>query len=116
MATTFTWSIDRMGTLQEPQPNFVAEVRWRLIGVNSIGTSTNENYEASIGDRTTLVATESTFIPYDQLTEEVVIGWLHNTLGVDGVNSAKAKVQTYIDNMINPPTVSLDTPLPWVQE
>ena len=122
MATTFTWSIDRISTFQEPQPNYVAEICWTLMGVddttpvpaNVIGVG--ENYMATVGDRTTLVATESTFIPYAELTEETLIGWVQNTLGVAGVNSAKAKVQAYIDRMITPPTVPLDTPLPWVQE
>ena len=117
MATTFSWSIDRMSTFQEPQPNYVAEVCWSLMGVNSIGTGENQTYQAIIGGRTTLVSTESTFIPYDQLTEEIVIGWLHNTLGVDGVNSAKAQIQSTLDKNMNPPsTVPLDTPLPWAQE
>ena len=121
MATTFTWSIDRMSTFQEPQPNYVAEVCWTLTCVDdtpvpnsSIGIG--ENYVVTLGGRTTLVATESTFIPYEELTEETVIGWLRNTLGVDGVNNAKAQAQAYIDRMINPPAVPLDTPLPWVQE
>jgi hypothetical protein len=69
-----------------------------------------------VGARTTLVATESTFVPYAELTEETLISWVQNTLGVAGVNSAKAQVQAYIDRMINPPAVPLDTPLPWVQE
>ena len=121
MATTFTWSIDRISTFQEPEPNYVSEVTWTLMGVNdtpvpdtSIGIG--ENYVATVGARTTLVATESTFVPYAELTEETLIGWVQNTLGVAGVNSAKAQVQAYIDRMINPPAVPLDTPLPWVQE
>jgi hypothetical protein len=122
MATTFTWSIDRISTFQEPQPNYVAEVCWTLMGVDDTtpvpadAIGIGENYVATVGDRTTLVATESTFIPYAELTEETLIGWLQNTLGVSGVNSAKAKVQAYIDRMINPSTgVPKDTPLPWVQ-
>jgi hypothetical protein len=111
MATIFTWSIDRMSTLQEPQQNFVVEVVWRLTGVDEI-------YSPCIGNRITLNSTSSeTFIPYEELTEEIVIAWVLDALGVDGVNSAKAQVQAYIDRMINPPTVvALDTPLPWVQE
>jgi hypothetical protein len=118
--TTFTWSIDRISTFQEPEPNYVSEVTWTLTGVNdtpvpdtSIGIG--ENYVATVGGRTTIVATESTFVPYAELTEETLIGWVQNTLGVAGVNSAKAQVQAYIDRMITPPTVPLDTPLPWVQ-
>ena len=109
MATTFTWSIDRMSTVQEPQPNYVAEVCWTVMGAD--GT-----YTASVSSRYILPTTESTFVTYEELTEETVINWVQNALGVDGVNSAKAQVQGYIDKQINPPTVvPLNTPLPWVQ-
>ena len=110
MATTFTWSIDQMSTIQEPQPNYVVEVCWTLMADDG-------NYVASVSSRHVLPNTESTFVPYEELTEETVFNWIQNALGVDGVNSAKAQVQGYIDKQINPPTVvALDTPLPWVQE
>ena len=110
MATIFTWSIDQMSTIQEPQPNYVAEVCWSIMGVDGM-------YTAIVSSRYVLPNTESTFVPYEELTEETVINWIQNALGVDGVNNAKAQVQGYIDKQINPPTVvPLDTPLPWVQE
>jgi hypothetical protein len=108
--TTFTWSIDRISTFQEPEPNYVSEVTWSLIGNDT-------NYRVEIGDRTVLKQVESTFIPYNELTEATVISWLEDTLGVEGVAAAKAKVQGYIDNIISPPAVvSEDTPLPWVTQ
>ena len=110
MATTFTWSIDQMSTIQEPQPNYVVEVCWTIMGNDG-------NYVASVSSRHVLPNTESTFVPYEELTEETVINWIQNALGVEGVNSAKAQVQGYIDKQINPPTVVPSvTPLPWVQE
>ena len=106
--TTFTWSIVRINTIQEPQANYVTEVAWSLVGNDT-------NYRVEIGDRTVLKQVESTFIPYNELTEATVISWLEDTLGVEGVAAAKAKVQGYIDNIISPPTVvPKDTPLPWV--
>jgi hypothetical protein len=110
MATIFTWSIDQMSTIQEPQPNYVVEVCWTIMGDDG-------NYVASVSSRHVLPNTESTFVPYEELTEETVFNWIQNALGVDGVNSAKAQVQGYIDKQINPPTVVPSvTPLPWVQE
>ena len=53
----------------------------------------------------------SPFTPYDQLTEEKVIGWVQTGLGAEGVAAAELQVQNAIDNLINPPVVYL--PLPW---
>ena len=110
MATTFTWSIVRINTVQEPQANFVTEVAWCLVGNDT-------NYRVEIGDRTVLNQVESTFIPYNELTEATVISWLQDTLGVQGVADAEAKVQGRINNIISPPSVvPTDTPLPWVTQ
>ena len=110
MATTFTWSIVRINTVQEPQANYVTEVAWCLVGNDT-------NYRVEIGDRTVLNQVESTFIPYNELTEATVISWLQDTLGVQGVADAKAKVQGHINNIISPPAVvPTDTPLPWVTQ
>lgn len=109
MATTFTWTIVQINTLQSPQANYVTEVAWYLVG-----NDTNYHYGIEIGDRTVLNQVESTFIPYNELTEATVISWLKDTLGVQGVADAEAKIQGRIDSIINPPIeVPKDTPLPW---
>ena len=111
MATTYTWTIDGIRTLQEPQPDYVVEVAWHISGIDG-------NYGAGYGARTTLAASQgSTFIPYADLTEDEVIGWVQSTLGATGVAEVKGKIQLSIDQQITPPTVvPQDTPLPWVQE
>ena len=111
MATTYTWTIDGIRTLQEPQPNYVVEVAWSLSGVDG-------NYGASYGARTILsVPQDSAFIPYADLTEAEVIGWVQSTLGATGVAGVEGKIQLSIDQQITPPTVvPQDTPLPWIQE
>jgi hypothetical protein len=50
------------------------------------------------------------FIPYDELTQEIVLNWIWNS-GVSK-EATEANVQQQIDNKINPPIVS--PPLPWV--
>jgi hypothetical protein len=40
-----------------------------------------------------------TYIPYDQLTEAVVVGWVQTSLGKDDV---EASLQSQIDAQINP--------------
>jgi hypothetical protein len=101
--TTFTTRITAMYTLQQPDPNYVVNALWEVTGVD--GT-----YTASIGGNTQSSSEQSdNFIPYDQLTEEIVISWIPESQ----LMSAQACVQGQIDSMITPPVSPQNTPLPW---
>ena len=52
----------------------------------------------------------ATFVPYDQLTQEMVEGWLNAGLDVASID---ASLQAQIEEQKNPKVVSL--PLPWNQ-
>lgn len=107
MATTYTWTIDRMYTLQTPDPDYVVNVLWTLTGVDG-------QYTASIGGNTVFDSNQSgTFIPYQDLTPEIVIGWVQNNLGEQGIANYEANVQGQINSMITPPVSPENTPLPW---
>jgi hypothetical protein len=105
--TTFTWTIDQMYTLDTPEPGFVVNVLWMLTGVDG-------QYTASIGGNSQFTVQEGTFTPYDELTQEQVIGWVQNSLGADGIANFEANVQGQINSMITPPVSPQNTPLPWV--
>lgn len=111
MATTFTWTIDRMMTVQQPDPDYVVGVFWTLTGVDG-------EYSANIIGHTRLeVNDESTeFIPYDQLTPEIVIGWVKDSLGEQGVFNFEDNVNGQIASKKNPPVSPQVTPLPWSAE
>jgi hypothetical protein len=103
--TTFTTTITAMYTLQQPDPNYVVNAIWQVTGVDGSNT-------ASIGGNTQFDSQQATpFIPYDQLTEAVVIGWIPES----AITSAQACVQGQIDSMITPPVSPANTPLPWSQ-
>jgi hypothetical protein len=101
--TTFTTRITAMYTLQQPDPNYVVNALWEVTGVD--GTNT-----ASIGGNTQFDSQQSeTFIPYNELTEAIVIGWIPESQ----MTSAQACVQGQIDSMITPPVSPANTALPW---
>lgn len=107
MATTYTWTIKQMFTLQTPDPDYVVNVLWTLTGVDG-------QYTASIGGNTMFDSNQSgTFIPYQDLTPEIVIGWVQNNLGEQGIANYEANVQGQINSMITPPVSPENTPLPW---
>jgi hypothetical protein len=54
---------------------------------------------------------EATYVPYANLTEAQVIGWVQAALGEEQVAAYEANVAEQIANQINPPVVS--PALPW---
>lgn len=51
------------------------------------------------------------YIPYDELTEDKVIEWIKDALGVETVANFYSSVDEQINNKINPLTTSPE--LPW---
>lgn len=103
MTTQFTTTITAMYTLQTPDPDYVVNVLWTVTGVDG-------QYTGSIDGNTMFDSNQSsTFIPYDQLTEAIVIGWIPESQ----ITSAQQCVQGQIDSQITPPVSPENTPLPW---
>jgi hypothetical protein len=102
--TTFTTTINSLYTLNTPDPEYVVNVLWTVTGVDGAHT-------ASIGGNTQFDSSQvpETFIPYDQLTEATVLGWIP----ANQIDSAQACVQGQIDSLITPPVSPASTPLPW---
>jgi hypothetical protein len=104
MTTQFTTTIDRMYTLQTPDPDYVVNVLWTVTGVDGANT-------ASIGGNTQFNSAdqEGAFVPYESLTEAQVLAWIP----ANQIESAQACVQGQIDSMITPPVSPQSTTLPW---
>ena len=104
--TTFTTTITSMYTLDTPDPGYVVNVLYEVIGVDG-------EYTAKIGGNTTFNSADQTgpVTPYDQLTQAIVIGWIPE----NAMTSAQQCVQGQIDSMITPPVSPQNTALPWAQ-
>jgi hypothetical protein len=105
--TNYTWVITALytETIQNEQ-NYVVTAFYDVIGVDGIYTATSTNLARFS------TASVSTFIPYEDLTNNIVIGWIQNQLGVAGVSNIEASIQGQIDSQINPPVSPENTPLP----
>ena len=102
--TTFTTTVNAMYTMDTPEPGFVVNLLWTVTGVDGSNT-------ASIDGNSQFTVQDGTFVPYDQLTESEVIGWIPP----EQIASAQSNVQGQIDSMINPPVSPQSQPLPWAQ-
>ena len=107
--TQFTWLVTTLWTETiAGEQNYVVIASYDVTGID--GT-----YTASLSNTAQFsTANVSNFIPYEDLTNEIVIGWIQEELGVDGVANLEACIQGQIDSQINPPVVPQNTPLPWV--
>ena len=112
MATTFNLTIDQMYTLNNVagEPDYVVNVLWTLTGVDG-------EYTASIGGNTQLAVDDQdpNFVPYAELTPQIVTGWVEEALGEQGMANYEANVNGQIESMKNPPVTPQNTPLPWAQ-
>jgi len=103
-----TWLIEQMdcAVQQDGEADVVITAAWRCNGEQVDG---NKTYTGTIYGSSTFTYTGGEFTPYDQLTQEQVLGWCWSG-GVDK-DATEAAVQVQIDNLINPPVAIL--PLPW---
>ena len=53
---------------------------------------------------------DPTFVPFEELTEDVVIGWVKTQLGEEQVAEYEASLDAQLDALINPPIL---TGIPW---
>jgi len=107
MAITNTWSVVSMDAYPEYKGNadVVFTVHWTLNGTD--GTYNGSVY-GSVG---LTLDPEATYVPYADLTEAQVIGWVKEALGEESVTGYEENVAQQIANQINPPVVT--PPLPW---
>lgn len=107
MAVVNTWSVAQLDAYPEFDGNtdVVFTVHWTLNGID--GEHTGHVY----GSSAVLLNEGGTFVPYANLTEAQVIGWVQAALGEEQVAAYEANVAEQIANQINPPVVS--PALPW---
>lgn len=97
--TQFNWTIAQMDRTN-PE-GFVVTVHYRCDATDGDYTA------ATYGTVSYTEQPGETYIPYDDLTPEIVIGWVQDSLGKDVV---EASLQGQIDTQKNPPVIA---GLPW---
>jgi len=106
MTTQYSTTINSMYTLNTPNPDYVVNVLFTVSGTD--GTHT-----ASIDGNIQFAqeAKESGFIPYANLTEAIVLGWINEA--TDNQANYYANIDGQIASIVNPPVSPQNTPLPW---
>ncbi len=105
---TYTWKVTAVRTATvEEQSDFVVHVRWE-----KIGTDENGNTGVFIGATPlqTTLDPNGNFVPFNQLTEEMVIGWIQEIVVGSYEQHVNGRIQKQIDAKVN---VVAEPALPW---
>ena len=110
MANTYSWNcktVDCYPTFEE-ETDVVYNVHWRLTATSSEVDAEGNPYVASVyGTQSISTDDIENFIPFADLTNTIVTGWVETTMGDEEVASLKSNLDSNIESQINPTSVTL---------
>jgi len=103
MAVTYDWNCKTVDVhpQEEGQTDVVYNVHWIVTGVDGDYSATN------IGTQIVPLSEGGAFIPFEDLTNETVVGWTKEAMGQDEVDRIEASVASQIEALINPTSVTM---------
>jgi hypothetical protein len=104
---TYNWNFNPLESYPTAsgETDVVFLVHWQLYastgsyGASAIGTQNIATYQSG-----------STFIPFNELTKDIVYGWVTSSMGSDSVEAMYASLEQQIENQINPPILVQQAP------
>jgi len=109
MSNTYTWDCKTVDVYpnHDSHSDVVYNVHWRLNAESDQQDSEGNNYSASVYGTHSVNADDiSNFIPFADLTNDTVTGWVTTGMGEDEVQSLKDGLDSNIDSQINPTSVT----------
>ena len=111
MANTYSWQINALDTYpsQENFTDVVYNIHWGLTATSDQNDADGNAYAANfIGTQTVAVPDANDYTAFNDLTQEIVEGWLEaSDLDVDVI---KASLDAQITENITPTSVTKGTP------
>ena len=108
--TTYNWNCKTVDCYpeQDNEADVVYNVHWIVTGTSDQVDPQGSPYSATnIGTQTLDTSQITTFIPFDQLTNDEVVAWTKGAMGDEQVASIEASIQSQIDSLITPTSVTL---------
>ncbi len=107
---TYEWNCKTVDCYIETagESDVVYNVHWIVTGVSDTLNPEGEPYTSNdIGTQELKIDDITNFIPFDQLTNDEVVGWTKSTMGDEQVASIEAGIASAIELLINPVSVTL---------
>lgn len=107
--TTFEWNCKTVDVYPTSGDNtdVVYNVHWRVTGTSDQVDADGNAYTAtSIGTQTLSTEEIVDFVPFEDLTNEVVAGWVQAAMGEEAVANLETSLNNQIDALITPTSVT----------
>ena len=111
MANTYTWTVTGMSTLPDPPAPISDYVVWATYTVIASNNAEPPIIASIANNAEFSVSSTGELIPYDQLTQEIVLGWIQAQPGIMNTIQNILDQQIYVQE--HPPINPVPTPLPW---
>ncbi len=113
---TITWKVTNLDCYPTYDQNtdVVFTVHWDCLGNMTVATGSlsGSTYNSRLyGTTGVTYHSGSSFTPYNQLTQDQVLSWVFDAMGVQQKDNIEAGASAAIYTQINPPVIS--PPLPW---
>ena len=118
---TYSWNCRTVDCYPEQnnEADVVYNVHWSVTGVSDQVAPEGQPYSAtSIGTQSLDTSQITTFIPFEDLTNDEVVVWTQAAMGEEQVTSIEAGIESRINSLITPTSVTLviGEPIPPVEE
>ena len=103
---TYDWNCKTVDVVlqEEGLTDVVYNVHWIVTGTSDTYSST------SIGTQTVTLDESTPFIPFVDLTNDIVVGWTKDAMGEEQVASIESGIAGSIEKEINPVTATMQLP------
>jgi len=100
---TYDWNCKTVDVYPqaEGETNVVYNVHW-------VVTGTEEDYTVnSIGTQLLSLDSDVDFIPFEDLTNEIIVGWVKEAIGEDQVQAIEDSIANQIIELTNPTSITM---------
>ena len=114
MSYTYEWQFNPLEAYPTAsgQTDVVFKVHWQCYASTGSVESGSYYKEASLGVAPVSYNSGSDFVPFNELTKEIVYSWVEDSLGVEQIESIKQNLANQIESKMHP-TVLVQT-APWL--
>jgi len=100
---TYDWNCKTVDVhpQEKEQTDVVYNVHWIVTGVDGDYLATN------IGTQIVSLSEGGAFIPFEDLTNEIIVGWTKDAMGADQVQAIEDSIASQIEDQKNPVSVTM---------
>ena len=118
---TYDWNCKTVDCYpeQDNEADVVYNVHWIAVGTSDqLDPENNPYYANNIGTQILDTSQITTFIPFEDLTNDEVVAWTKSAMGSEQVASIEANIESQINSLITPTSITLTIgePVPPIEE